>query len=143
MITVTITNKKDSRVGWQATFANQDLADAWIAKVGAEAQLGKPERWVTEQQEDVAEAIDTREVDIEANEERGTPARTETQYLMPAEFNVEQEDIAAKLAQEQAAAAAREYLNSTDWYVIREMDSGEPCPSEIKALRAAARAAIQ
>jgi hypothetical protein len=143
MITVTITNKKDSRIGWQATFATQELADAWIAKVSQEAQLGQPERWVSEEQADIEEALDTREVDLDANPARDLLARTETQYLMPAEFIVEQEDITAKFAQDQARAEARGYLNSTDWYIIREMDSGEPCPAEVKTLRAAARAAIQ
>jgi len=34
------------------------------------------------------------------------------------------------------------FLASTDWYIIREMDSGEPCPIEIKEQRAQARARI-
>lgn len=37
---------------------------------------------------------------------------------------------------------ARGYLASTDWYILREMDSGVACPAEIKAERAAARARI-
>lgn len=34
---------------------------------------------------------------------------------------------------------AKDYLKSTDWYIIREMDSGVVCPEEIKNARAAAR----
>jgi hypothetical protein len=34
---------------------------------------------------------------------------------------------------------ALEYLKATDYLIIREMDSGQPCPAEIKQLRAAAR----
>lgn len=49
--------------------------------------------------------------------------------------------IAAKEAIE-ANRAAKAYLASTDWYIIREMDTGEPCPQEIKTARAAARAQI-
>lgn len=37
---------------------------------------------------------------------------------------------------------AQNYLNSTDWYVIREMDCGVACPPEIKQKRAEARAKI-
>lgn len=31
------------------------------------------------------------------------------------------------------------YLSETDWYIIRELDAGIPCPAEIKEERAAAR----
>jgi len=34
------------------------------------------------------------------------------------------------------------YLADTDWYVIREMDIGQPVPPEIKANRQAARDAL-
>lgn len=34
---------------------------------------------------------------------------------------------------------AKKYLADTDWYIIRELDNGTPCPQEIKDLRAAAR----
>ena len=37
---------------------------------------------------------------------------------------------------------SREYLESTDWYSSRKADTGEAIPSDIAALRAAARAAI-
>jgi hypothetical protein len=37
---------------------------------------------------------------------------------------------------------ARKYLADTDWYIIRELDSGEPCPADIKAARAQARLKI-
>ena len=38
---------------------------------------------------------------------------------------------------------ALSYLSSTDWYVIRSLDSGEPIPDDVKAGRAQARAAIK
>jgi hypothetical protein len=44
--------------------------------------------------------------------------------------------------QEKINMEAKNYLSSTDWYIIREMDTGEPCPQEIKDLRAAARSRI-
>ena len=57
-------------------------------------------------------------------------------------------DPAAKTAHEQAEARAvinqkaRSYLKSTDWYVLRAMDSGEPMPDDIKLARAEAREKI-
>jgi len=36
----------------------------------------------------------------------------------------------------------QEYLNSTDWYIIREVDNGTACPQNIKDARAAARLKI-
>jgi hypothetical protein len=37
---------------------------------------------------------------------------------------------------------ARRYLASTDWYVIRQGETGEPIPADVTDARAAARAAI-
>lgn len=47
-------------------------------------------------------------------------------------------------AQLQAAtnAQARAYLASTDWYVIRQQETGEPVPPEVLQQRAAARATV-
>jgi hypothetical protein len=48
-------------------------------------------------------------------------------------------DISVEVALDEQKAAARKLLADTDWLIIREMDSSVPCPSEIKAQRAAAR----
>ncbi|HCH1064859.1 TPA: hypothetical protein NKP31_004478 [Vibrio parahaemolyticus] len=37
----------------------------------------------------------------------------------------------------------RRYLAETDWYVIREQETGEAIPADVKANRAEARAAVQ
>lgn len=70
------------------------------------------------------------------------PARTHKEVKLKAEYLVEIEDISAQVEQERINAEALEYLASTDWMVIREMDAGVPCPVEVKAERAAARARI-
>ena len=44
--------------------------------------------------------------------------------------------------QQQANAEARAYLSSTDWYVIRMQETGEPVPDGVLAERAAARARV-
>jgi len=53
-----------------------------------------------------------------------------------------QESVQAKLDQDAINKEALAYLLNTDWMVIREIDSGVPCPEEVKALRAEARAKI-
>lgn len=40
---------------------------------------------------------------------------------------------------EQIAAEARAYLASTDWYVVRRSETGEPIPQDVMQKRAAAR----
>ena len=71
-------------------------------------------------------------------DEMGQP----TGVILPAEYTVEIEDITAQVAQEAINAEALAYLASTDWLIIREVDAGVPCPAEIKAERAAARARV-
>lgn len=39
-----------------------------------------------------------------------------------------------------ALAAARAYLQSTDWYVLRQVETGHAVPDAIKEARKAARA---
>lgn len=52
------------------------------------------------------------------------------------------EDVTAEVDRAKANAEAQAYLAATDWYVIREMDEGTPCPPEVKLARAEARARI-
>ena len=50
--------------------------------------------------------------------------------------------VAEPTAQEVTNAESMAYLASTDWYASRKSDTGEAIPSDIAALRAAAREAI-
>lgn len=45
--------------------------------------------------------------------------------------------------QEQAKAEARAYLASTDWYVVRQTETGEKIPAEVTKKRQAARDSIK
>ena len=45
-------------------------------------------------------------------------------------------------AREKMNQEALSYLASTDWYVLRQMDSGEVTPEDVKQLREEARARI-
>jgi hypothetical protein len=49
----------------------------------------------------------------------------------------------AATLQSQANATAQAYLASTDWMVLRQADSGEVMPNNIKDARAAARLEIK
>lgn len=46
---------------------------------------------------------------------------------------------AAQAEQEAVNTAARAYLASTDWYLVRELETGVPTPQEIKDARQQAR----
>ena len=50
--------------------------------------------------------------------------------------------VAEPTAQEVTNNESMAYLESTDWYASRKSDTGEAIPSDIAALRAAAREAI-
>lgn len=48
----------------------------------------------------------------------------------------------AEETQARMNAEARAYLASTDWYVIRQQETGVPVPAEILSARQAARAVV-
>ena len=52
-------------------------------------------------------------------------------------------DVQAKEAQAVINSEAQAYLASTDWMVLRQADSGEVMPNNIKDARAAARLEIK
>ena len=63
------------------------------------------------------------------------------------QHNYVESDGSTKLVEEpstsqQKIIQAKVYLSETDWYVIREADSGKEMPSEIKTKRAEARETI-
>ena len=73
----------------------------------------------------------------------GVPAKTHKEVKLKAEYTVEIEDITEKLEQEKVNAEAMAYLASTDWLIVRQMDSGVMCPEDIKLARQAARDRIK
>lgn len=96
------------------------------------------ERFDIEMSPAIAEVVnDAGEIVQEA-----IPAVTVPMVKLRAEYTIEILDITAQVEQEKINAEALAYLVSTDWMVIREVDSGLPCPADIKAERAAARARI-
>ena len=127
--------------GIQNYGAKMEDPTAWIAECVAGCAWGKPERWVLHKDEEGAEAYD--EADVLATESRSLEEGVDRLWVkLKAEYTVEIEDITAQVAQDAINAKALAYLASTDWLIIREVDSGVICPAEIKAERAAARARI-
>ena len=146
-------------VGIQTHGAEMEDPTAWISECVAVNAWGKPERWVLHKDEPMAEAYDDADVLEERTDEiqpaveavlddqgvevsPSIPAVTQKWVKLKAEYTIEIEDITAQVAQEAINAEALAYLASTDWLVIREVDAGTPCPADVKAERAAARARI-
>lgn len=151
-----IIKNKAGEIGWGAQMEDPT---AWIAECVASSVWGKSERWVLHKDEPMAEAYDDADVlEEEIREftpaipavldEQGVeitpaiPAAAEKWVKLKAEYTIEIEDTTAQVAQQAINAEALAYLASTDWLIIREVDAGVPCPAEIKAARAAARARI-
>jgi hypothetical protein len=56
-------------------------------------------------------------------------------HKYPEGYRVEWIDITAQVEQERINAESLKYLSDTDFYIIRQADSGVPCPLEIKITR--------
>tara|TARA_B100001287_G_scaffold149689_1_gene126045 strand:+ start:966 stop:1298 length:333 start_codon:yes stop_codon:yes gene_type:complete len=50
--------------------------------------------------------------------------------------------VAKEETSQEKIIGAEVFLNETDWYIIREADTGKPCPEEIKTKREEARQII-
>ena len=126
MIKVIVTNINNG--SFSGEFEDQNAADAWIAEQIASNSWGKPERWVHEDMlgMETGEAIESEE------REDGT------YYKFAVEYDISSEETPDMTESNEARA----YLKSTDWYIIREMDAGTPCPQEIKDARALARTKV-
>lgn len=57
-------------------------------------------------------------------------------------YEVVEEDNLAQLEQEKVNAEAQSFLDSSDWLIIRELETGTTCPQDVKQARAEARAKI-
>ena len=136
-----------------AKFETQELADAWLNQEIAKNSFGKNERWVTQDQEDISNALESRIIEffpaqpaiLDENSniiQEAIPAVTKTEYRLAADYIIEQVDISTQVEQERINQEALAYLASTDWMVIRAIESGVSVPTEITTARAAARLSI-
>ena len=60
-------------------------------------------------------------------------------FKYPEGYWVEYVDISLQVEQDKINAEALAYLASTDWLIVREVETQVPCPLEVKELRAEAR----
>lgn len=60
-----------------------------------------------------------------------------------AEYTVEITDITAEVEQQRINIEALQYLASTDWLIVREVETQVVCSADIKLERAAARSRIK
>lgn len=70
------------------------------------------------------------------------PAKTQKEVKLKQEYYCEIIDVTAQVNQEKINQESLKYLADTDWYIIREVDSGVQCPPDIKQARAEARARV-
>lgn len=59
-----------------------------------------------------------------------------------AAFTIEFEDVSNELEQSRINAEALKLLADSDWLIVRELETGTPCPQEVKTARAEARVKI-
>lgn len=128
--------KKQDQITNQASFPTRAEADQWLAQHEGMKSFGEPAR-VVQQQVELSPAVLAEDGSVLQE------AITEMQEVqLPGSYEVIIEDISAQIAQQAINAEALAFLAATDYLIIREMDSGVPCPVEIKAQRQAARERI-
>jgi len=123
MFKVSITNKKQNLL-WEAKFESQELAQEWLEK-----QTGKPHR---------LPEMKVLDLDKEGNQQFDENEKVLLKTV-PAEFTSEIIDISHEVLIEKEKSEARKLLSSTDWMVIRFIDSGVEIPKEIKDKREESR----
>ena len=116
------------------------LPQRWtLGKIGFENQVLE-EKKVIEQEYVAAipEVMDDQGNIVQAAVPE-VPEVSHMEYFLEAEYTIEIQDVTAQVNQAKQNEEALKYLAETDWYIIREMDSGVQCPTGIKQARSEAR----
>ena len=96
------------------------------------------------------EVEEERELEVFGTDEEGRPTRsteTFTETVTKRRFQIKkippppQEEV-ERMQREARMEELQDYLKDTDWYAIREAETGKPIPEEIRAGRESARAEI-
>jgi hypothetical protein len=139
MIVATI-RKLDGTYLDHGNFASEEAAMIWLSPRIDQGIYGQ--KHVPAQYQTVTVVIQEALLD-EQGEEISPEVTEDHQELVkeeiPAAFTLELEDVSAQLEQEKINREAMEYLDSTDWMVIRAAERGEELSPEFKAERQAAR----
>ena len=123
---------RDGQITNQASFPTREEADKWLGYHESSGSFGQKKQ-VLKQQVELFPAV----LDEEGKEL--SPAQYEEQELELPGYEVEVEDLSAKLVQERINAEALAFLAATDYIVIRATERGEELSPEFKAERQAAR----
>lgn len=137
MILVEVKNLQGT-VTHRAQWETETEADTWIAVCVQAGYFGNTDHWV-EDYTGPREKLDEADMWCEEFLENG---RSRIRCHFPLNYKIEKRDVTAEVAQEEANRKALAYLLETDWYVIRELDSGVVVPDDVKQKRAEARLAI-
>jgi hypothetical protein len=159
MIQVSI--KRNGQLTNQASFPTLGEAEAWQSHHNLIGSFGKPAIYETipvciqeEVRGTIQKLVAEPKFDRYGNEITPAIYKAEEGIISPAvyeqrevlvsecEFEVIIEDITEKLEQERINQESLEFLASTDWMIIREIDCGIPCPEDVKLQRQAARSKI-
>lgn len=95
---------------------SEEQASVWLAKHETMGTFGKKEQVIKELIEVTPAVLDENFIEI-------TPATFEEHIIqvLPAEYEIEIIDITEKLEQEEQDKVALEFLDSTDWQVLRHI----------------------
>ena len=130
---IKISIKKQEEITNQGLFPSMEEAQAWLAKHEGMKSFGQPKQ-VIQQQVELSPAVIAEDGSVIQE------AQFEMQEVeLVGDYEVEVEDISAKLEQEKINAEALAFLAATDYIVIRAMEKGEELSPELKAERQAAR----
>lgn len=119
---VTIKKVSDNSVLQIAKFEDDKTMDEWIEMLAVNHPWGKPEH---------QRKVDENDMSLDAEME-----------TVPSEYTIEIIDITAEIEQERVNREAQAYLDSTDLYVIRFIETGVLMPEGMSLERQQARERI-
>jgi hypothetical protein len=131
-IQVTVT--KNGSVSNQASFKSWEESSAWITKHTKEGNFGSP-RWSVEQHQLSPEEFD--EEGVKTSEAVFESVTVEN----PMGYEISEQEVADQ-TQEEINIEALAFLASTDWYVVRLIETGVDIPQSIRTERAIARSRV-
>lgn len=135
MIRVRVKNRSGQQTHG-GDFNSSEEAHAWVVSQESIKAFGKPERWV---HEDDLSVMGEDKLQAIASEDVGGPDEMKKRYKFSADYTIESEDITSEILAAVERNQALEYLNETDWYVLRKVETGVEIPDEVRNLRSEAR----
>ena len=123
-----------------------------LSEVSAELKdliVDEYDELVEKEYEKLAYVVNEEGKRVPAKDESGepifetVPAVYRRMAQLKKEYVIEVKDITDKVTQQRLNAESQKYLDETDWYVVRQLETGIKIPAEITLKREQARAAIK